>query len=104
MMHTKGPWKAERYPQEQQSIADHRIIAGKKVIAFCPTGYPFANARLIAASPELLDVVRDCVNFLADLNTTPLSLETFHRAKELHKRAYTAHSKTKSHADTLKGG
>ena len=47
----------------------------------------------------LLDVVRDCVNFLADLNTTAPT----DRAKSLHKRAYTAHSKAKSHADTLKG-
>ena len=37
----------------------------------------------------LLDVVRDCVNFLADLNTKS------DRAKALHKRAYTAHSKAK---------
>ena len=37
----------------------------------------------------LLDVVRDCINFLAD--TDPKS----DRAKALHKRAYTAHSKAK---------
>ena len=55
--------------------------------------------RLIAAAPELLDIVRDYVNFLADLNTTSPS----ERSKALHKRAYTAHSKAKSHADTLKG-
>ena len=37
----------------------------------------------------LLDVVRDCVNFLADLDNKT------ERSKALHKRAYTAHSKAK---------
>ena len=48
-------------------------------------------------APELLDVVRDCVNFLADLNSTsPFDAEYMvQRAKALHKRAYTAHSKAK---------
>ena len=49
-----------------------------------------ANDKIIA---ELLDVVRNCVNFLADLNTKS------DRAKSLHKRAYTAHSKTKETDD-----
>lgn len=44
--------------------------------------------KLIA---ELRDVVKDCVNFLADLNLTLPS----ERSKALHKRAYTVHSKAK---------
>ena len=46
---------------------------------------------------ELRDVVKDCVNFLADLNTllTPDAPGIAQRARSLHKRAYTVHSKTK---------
>ena len=47
--------------------------------------------ELRATNAALLEVVRDCVNFLADLNTTAPT----DRAKALHKRAYTAHSKAK---------
>ena len=53
--------------------------------------------NLEATNADLLDVVRDCVNFLADLNSTsPFDSEYMvHRAKALHKSAYTAHSKAK---------
>ena len=56
-----------------------------------------ALKREVYTAPELLDVVRDCVNFLADLNSTsPFDAEYMvQRAKALHKRAYTAHSKAK---------
>lgn len=47
------------------------------------------KAQLEAENEALRDVVRDCVNFLADLETKS------DRAKALHKRAYTAHSKAK---------
>jgi len=50
---------------------------------------------LKTTNAALLDVVRDCVNFLADLNTTSLSPEMLERGISLHKRAYTAHSKAK---------
>ena len=57
----------------------------------------FEIERATKERRDLLEVVLDCVNFLADLDTKS------DRAKALHKRAYTAHSKAKSHADTLKG-
>ena len=53
--------------------------------------------KIEATNTDLLDVVKDCVNFLADLDTQT------DRSRALSKRAYTAHSKAKSHADTLKG-
>lgn len=48
-------------------------------------------------APELLDVVKDCVNFLADLNSASpfLSEDWALRSRALHKLAYTAHSKAK---------
>lgn len=56
-------WKAERYPQDHQQVADHRIVDGDKVIAFCPTGYPFENVELMAMAPALLRVVRAAERF-----------------------------------------
>ena len=57
----------------------------------------FEIERATKERRDLLEVVRDCVNFLADLNSTsPFDAEYMeHRAKALHKRAYTAHSKAK---------
>lgn len=46
-----------------------------------------------STTADLLDVVKECVNFLADLNTTAADMVL--RGKALHKRAYTAHSKAK---------
>lgn len=59
--------------------------------------YQHQMEKLEATNAALLDVVKDCVNFLADLNSTsPFDSEYMtNRAKELHKRAYTAHSKAK---------
>ena len=54
---------------------------------FEPKG--LADAKLAAQNAALLDVVRDCVNFLADMDNKT------DRSKALHKRAYTAHSKAK---------
>ncbi len=105
-MHTKGPWTTEvlqelttggeRMPASYISSSQgwaNSGMAGKRTIAI--VGHwkdrpnPEDDARLIATAPELLDVVRDCVNFLADLDTKS------DRAKSLHKRAYTVHSKAK---------
>ena len=54
--------------------------------------YQEALTRIIELedkNAELLEVVRDCVNFLADMDNKT------ERSKALHKRAYTAHSKAK---------
>ena len=59
--------------------------------------------ELDTTNADLRDVVRDCVNFLADLNSTsPFDSEYMeHRAKALHKRAYIAHSKAKENDDAV---
>ena len=103
-MHTKGPWKVAYNGNSLLSVYSEPL---KVKIVGAPTNEEgFYHQRdsqmaldfeLIAAAPELLDVVRDCVNFLADLNSTsPFDAEYMEqRAKQLHKRAYTAHSKAK---------
>jgi hypothetical protein len=57
--HTPGPWKTNGDPYV--STAD-----GKRSIAFCDTRQAHedrANARLIAAAPDLLEALKDIVGF-----------------------------------------
>jgi hypothetical protein len=50
--HTKGPWEAWAYSRKGTYKIKHGLIS---------TGEAFANAALIAASPELLEAVMDAV-------------------------------------------
>ena len=79
-MHTKGPWK-ELCESQKKLLHTFRVKLDFLEQERIPQ-LEFHNAAL-------LEVVRDCVNFLADLETKS------DRAKALHKRAYTAHSKAK---------
>ena len=105
-MHTKGPWEIvieteyDDWGDVLSTYISGIVDSGGSLIVTFEDDFGenmIANARLIAAAPELLDTVRDCVNFLADLNTTaPFDAQDMtDRAKSLHKRAYTAHSKAK---------
>ena len=81
--HTPGPWTAFIEGQEQQFGASHSICAGKHLacIAEVPLSCDastsgedgmtvighdeaIANARLIAAAPELLEALRRCIGSL----------------------------------------
>ena len=75
----------------------HIDAMNKAIIAVRVRGLEDVITQLKQTNAALLDVVRDCVNFLADLNSTsPFDAEYMEqRAKALHKRAYTAHSKAK---------
>ena len=95
--YTKSTWReiAETWRDNIENKA-HDLISedGWKPIGTSVLGAALLEgydevARLESHIAELLDVVRDCVNFLADLD--PKS----DRTKALHKRAYTAHSKAK---------
>ena len=68
--HTPGPWKVvheeERYPGWNGPIP-HSIGTsdGETIIARCPDGWGAednANARLIAAAPELLDALSEIMS------------------------------------------
>lgn len=91
-MHTKGPWRIGPVFDETFVL----ITSDDGFICRTVGGNDQANAHLIKEAPALLDVVKDCVNFLADLNTTAFdAADMVLRAKALHKRAYTAHSKAR---------
>ena len=54
-MHTKGPWKAVQMGSEGWSVFmphEHNGVSLERVVA---SNHSEANARLIAAAPELLD-------------------------------------------------
>jgi len=74
MTHTPGPWNADGYHVRQNGQGGTRMIAD-----VCYTGphhtppdeYPKscriadeANARLIAAAPELLEALRECLSII----------------------------------------
>lgn len=56
MKHTEGPWHvwSEQYPRVGPT--HNCTVAG---VFACPSGDQQANAQLIAAAPELLQVVKD---------------------------------------------
>lgn len=73
--HTPGPWSvntAHEDPQFQSvSDKDGRTIADIAYHKFTETHYPLraeseANARLIAAAPELLDAAKWALNFITN--------------------------------------
>ena len=62
MSHTPGPWKLEHDWREQPGAiiilsADNQIVAD----AWAPRIERVANARLIAAAPELLEALKSAV-------------------------------------------
>lgn len=62
-MHTPGPWVAGR---KHLRGLEHRVYAGQILIADCDghQGYTraLADARLIAAAPDLLEVLQAIIN------------------------------------------
>lgn len=93
--HTPGPWRVE--PVEDQEVLiltqEHGRIAecfwigdsqGPRLDA------TLANARLIAAAPELLEALRYCVGRLQDIETlesAPLALKYLADARALIAKA-----------------
>jgi hypothetical protein len=64
-MHTQGPWRVGIEPSGAQGAL--RVFAGKQASicgVFLMQREADANARLIAAAPELLEALRDCLAFL----------------------------------------
>mgnify|MGYP003341995656 CR=1 FL=1 len=60
--HTPGPWK--HYDDSENSVHRHEIVALGKTVAriYCTNGAQIedaANARLIAAAPDLLEALQE---------------------------------------------
>lgn len=69
--HTPGPWEIERYSDgliqivgNVRAVSDHEEHVTTVVEAV--TRGDEANARLIAAAPELLEALRACVSRITD--------------------------------------
>lgn len=107
MEHTKGPWRIISGDGESQRriIADS-IACTIATVYFDPTGHkrgtPWneANARLIAAAPELLEALRKLAKIATD---TTKNLIAFDGANELDAaidKAHRAISKAEGRAET----
>jgi hypothetical protein len=59
MKHTKGPWYIEGDNDHTDVRSETQYIAN---LQDSFTGHMHANARLIAAAPELLEVLRDYID------------------------------------------
>ena len=68
-MHTPGPWKAEKLNEDTWLIGSNynRIIGDVWAI---DVGTPAANARLIAAAPDLLAALERLVDFFGVASNT----------------------------------
>lgn len=84
--YTKGPWVAKKV-QTQSGYADYWVISEKQYNGFqiCSTGTDevtegAANARLIAAAPDLLDT---CKWVLGCLENLPFSTDAHSAKREL---------------------
>jgi hypothetical protein len=83
MKHTKGPWSIDT------SFGEVEIVSELRVLAKCNTGLnDLANARLIAAAPEMLEALETvyAVSKTAPLNSKELNafrlvLEVIKKAK-----------------------
>jgi hypothetical protein len=77
--HTPGPWEARR-----RSLI---IGAVYEVWAYIPESIPItevsngANARLIAAAPELLEALKDLLFFCEEMDPKAAWLEPWNKAK-----------------------
>ena len=101
MKHTPGPWKITDKIDGQFAYTP-RIHVGPAVVYYT-AGYPTAeqdsefkaiaeaNARLIAAAPELLDELIEQDKFLGVLaGTVPLSEKDTHRRIAMHRESVRA--------------
>ena len=61
MTHTKGPWKVVGLMPVGISDTEGNIIARPQAHSALPVDTYYANARLIAAAPELLEMLRSFV-------------------------------------------
>jgi hypothetical protein len=73
--HTPGPWRID----SKTRFGDYTIAAGEsvKTCEFIAKTQSEANARLIAASPELLEIVKAYRNLLRTMASTEGELATF---------------------------
>ena len=92
MTHTKGPWKVER-----SEIHDSEVVyintdsgtwkQGEVCVLYGALDTNLANARLIAAAPDLLEVLEECVALIRNTITTADDLHEIHNADKAIQKA-----------------
>ena len=78
MNHTPGPWHVERPFKEKGTYIAHtestaliaRVYEGNTIVGKTLPDQGQANARLIAAAPELLIALQECGNCLGEYQRT----------------------------------
>lgn len=71
-MHTPGPWTAHEETKYRRAEVTHNERGDPIAEVFGPSAdQRQANARLIAAAPEMLTALRDAENWLGELDAGP---------------------------------
>lgn len=67
--HTPGPWEIVRTEPSSHGVGRFKIISGQWSVAetFCGINEEEANARLIAAAPDLLEACEASLNALVGI-------------------------------------
>lgn len=65
--HTPGPWVWQHWPDGQNTVATQATLGTVANVWTSGAGVDIdkANARLMAAAPELLDLLRQCRDYLS---------------------------------------
>lgn len=65
--HTPGPWRLEDGPEDGLWVADeNHFVANCRQSYAMAEGESIANARLIAAAPEMAEALSDCKIFMRE--------------------------------------
>jgi len=72
--HTPGPWAAEGHYVHAEGL---RFVAVSGGVSSCKESEAFANARLIAAAPELLSALRNIEEVLTKSREQNPTLDPF---------------------------
>lgn len=73
MSHTPGPWQSHEKTGSPPYVTREGEPSGWvcQTVTFNGVGEAAANARLIAAAPDMLDALNQCVAFFGELTTPP---------------------------------
>ena len=89
--HTPGPWHVDTEDQDADIHSGFGMAAKTMGHGHAQDGEGTANARLIAAAPELLDALNEQDRFLGVLSgTVPLSEKDTHRRIQINREAVRA--------------
>lgn len=74
--HTPGPWLTKGGYDKDSGLGLTRVMFGSSIVSECYGINSEANARLIAAAPDMLEALRE---FVSTMDSLPASDETHSR-------------------------